>query len=280
MPNIFDYMDYREFLEDFYQEKKAHNPHFSFQLFAEQAGFGSKSFIKLVIDGKKNLGDQSLEQLNRALKLNDKAFAFFKDLVSFNQASSLQLRNFYFEKLVSYNKRSAGRLLLQQQYDFYSKWYHNTIRELVVAVDFHEDYENLARLVKPAITARKARQSVELLLKLGLIRKKTGGGYEQVDTVITTGDEVRSLAVQNFHQQNLALASQTIDTVKSSQRDISCLVLGLSQEGFRKAKSEIQQFRKKLLQIAQDEKTISSVYHVQFNLFPTSESLDENPEDQ
>ncbi len=53
MPNIFNYMDYREFLEDFYDEQKSANKAFSYQYFANKAGFKSKSFIKLVIDGKK-----------------------------------------------------------------------------------------------------------------------------------------------------------------------------------------------------------------------------------
>jgi len=33
MPNIFEYMDYREYLEDYYLEKKRANPAFSFQVF-------------------------------------------------------------------------------------------------------------------------------------------------------------------------------------------------------------------------------------------------------
>jgi uncharacterized protein (TIGR02147 family) len=275
MRNIFNYLDYREFIEDYYEDKKAGNPHFSFQVFASMAGFGSKSFIKLVIDGKKNLSEKSVEQINRALKLTDKSFSYFKDLVQFNQASSLQLRNFYFERLLSYNKRNSAKVLLLHQYDFYTKWYHNTIRELACAVDFRGDFELLGKMVKPAISARKARQSVALLQKLGLIRRKTGGGYEQADTIITTGMEVRSLAVQNFHQQNLFIAGQSIETVPSSERDISCLVLGLSENGIQKVKGEIHKFQEKILEVARLEKNIRRVYHLNFQLFPTSERIDE-----
>lgn len=273
MPDIFNYLDYREYLEDFYHEKKLANPHFSFQLFAEQAGFQSKSFIKLVITGKKNLGDDSLEQLNGALKLNEKAFAYFKDLVFFNQAKSRQIKNIYLEKLMAVHKGNPSRLIMMHEYDFLSKWYQLTIRELITALDFKGDYEALGKLVKPAISERKARQAVEVLVNLGLIRKKNEGGFELVDKALTTGDEVRSLAVQNLHLQNMTLASQAIDTVKSTERDISSLVLGLSDDSFAKVKQMIQKFRKNLLQIAQEEKCVNRVYHVQFNLFPTSEKI-------
>jgi uncharacterized protein (TIGR02147 family) len=275
MPDIFKYLDYREFLDDFYLEKKRGNPRYSFQLLAQQAGFKSKSFIKLVIDGKKNLTEESADRLNKALKLPEKSFAYFKDLVEFNQSSSLPVRNYCFEKLLSYNKRSSARLLLQQQYEFYMKWYHNTIRELACSVDFKDDYEMLGKLVKPSITARKARLSVDLLKRLGLIRKKTGGCYEQVDSLITTGDDVRALAILNFHQQNLFLAGQSLETVQSAQRDVSCVILGLSDAGFGKVKNEIKKFREKLLDIAQQEKKIQNVYHLNIQLFPTSEKIND-----
>ncbi len=189
MPNIFNYLDYREFLEDFYDEKKSGNPHFSFQVFASQAGFRSKSFIKLVIDGKKNLTAESIERLNKSLKLGDKQFAYFKDLVEFNQATSSQVQNFLMEKLLSYNKRNSARQVLQNQYDFYRNWYHNTIRELVCVVRFGDDFRMLGALVKPSISARKARQSVELLENLGLIRKKDNGLGKR--TTVCTNKSIR-----------------------------------------------------------------------------------------
>lgn len=275
MPNIFNYIDYREFLEDFYNEQKVINKAFSYQYFANKAGFKSKSFIKLVIDGKKNLTTDSIEKLNNVLKLTEKPFSYFNDIVSFNQAKSVQERNFYFEKITQYNKRSSARTVLLQQYEIYSKWYYNAVRELVVTIDFKDDFERLGKMLKPAISARKARDAVKVLERLGFIEKRDGR-YSQCDPLITTGDEVRSLAVSNFHIQNLALAMSSIDTVASSERDISCLVLGLSDKGFTLVKDEIKKFRKKLLDIAANEKKVNRVYHINFQALPVSEEIHEN----
>lgn len=274
MPNIFNYIDYREFLEDFYNEQKSLNKAFSFQYFANKAGFKSKSFIKLVIDGKKNLTNESIQKLNNVLKLKDKSFSYFSDLIAFNQTRSVQQRNFYFEKLAQYNKRSSARTVINQQYEIYSKWYYNAIRELVVNFDFNDDYELLGKMLKPAVSYRKARDAVKLLLRLGFIEKKQNR-YVQCDPVITTGDEVRSLAISNFHIQNMALAANSIETVASSARDISCVVVGLSDEGFDLIKDEIRKFRKKLLDIAAVETKISRVYHINFQVLPVSEDMHE-----
>ncbi len=273
MPNIYNYLNYREYLEHFYNERKQGEGIFSYRIFAEKAGFKSKSFIKLVIDGKKNLSDDSAKRINRVLKLKDKSFSYFIELLTFNHAKTLKQKNAAFEKISQYNQRNRAKMVQAQQYDFYEKWYHNTIRELVAQVDFSGDYAALGKMVKPAISARKARQSVELLLKLGLI-KKDGRKYKQTDTIISTGDEVRSLAVQNFHVQNMVLAAESIDTVPRSERDISCLVVGLSEESVQLYKEEIRKFRKRLLEIARKEKKVTRVYHTNFQFFPMSEDLD------
>ncbi len=272
MLNVFEYTNYRKFLLDFYHEQKSKNESFSYQIMANKAGFRSKSFIKLVIDGKKNLTRESALKINSVIKLNEKAFSYFEDLIAFNQAKTLKLRNLFFEKLSGYNPRNPARLVLQYEYEFYSKWYHNTIREIVTAIQFKEDYSWLARQLNPPISPKQAKESVQLLLKLNLIQKDENG-YQLTDKILTTGDEVKSLAVSNFHFQNLNLAAKSIESTSSGERDISCLVAGLSLENFHVVKEEIQKFRKRILEIAQQEENVNRVYHINFQFFPSSEKL-------
>jgi uncharacterized protein (TIGR02147 family) len=276
MLNIFNFMNYRDYLRAFYHDKKAEDKGFSYQVMAENAGFRSKSFIKLVIDGKKNLAPESLMKLKIVLKLNEKSFSYFRDLVAFNQARSMRERNDNLKRLFSYRKRNPGRLVLHDQYEFYSQWYHNTIRELLPLCDFKEDYGILGKMVDPPISAREARESVRLLLKLKLIIKK-GTAYVQASPIITSGDEVKSAAVQNFHVQNLALAAASIDGCPGPRRDLSCLVLGLSEEGIERIKKETREFRKKLLEIARKDKNPACVYHYSTQFFPTSRMSPQKP---
>jgi uncharacterized protein (TIGR02147 family) len=60
MPNIFNYLNYRDFLKDYYEEHKAKSPCFSYKYLANKAGFKSKSFFHEVITGKKNLSKDSM----------------------------------------------------------------------------------------------------------------------------------------------------------------------------------------------------------------------------
>ena len=270
MRDIFTYFNYRDFLRDYYKEQKAGNSAFSFQYLALKAGFKTKSFIPHVIEGKKNLSKDSIYKLAMALKLEKKAFSYFEDLVAFNQASTLEQRNYFFTKLSEYNKRNIARIVQKKQYDFYAKWYHNTIRELATIVDFRDDYKKLARMVKPPITPKQARQSVALLLQRGLLEKKHGR-YIQTSRAITTGDEVSSLAIQNFHVQNLVMAADAVSICPVEERDISSLVVGLSPKGFKTVKEEIRQLRKRLVEIVDLDEPAERVYTINFQMLPSSE---------
>jgi uncharacterized protein (TIGR02147 family) len=81
---------------------------------------------------------------------------------------------------------------------------------------------------------------------------------------------VLSAAVGGFHVRNLKLAAEALDTCPAEQRDISCIVAGLSPEGFAKVKARIQDFRKKLVETIRNDQPASRVYHINFQLFPTS----------
>jgi uncharacterized protein (TIGR02147 family) len=270
MRDIFAYFNYRDFLRDYYKEQKARNPSFSYQYLAIKAGFKTKSFIPHVIEGKKKLSKDSIYKLAMALKLEKKAFSYFEDLVAFNQASTLEQRNYFFSKLSEYNRRNIARVVQKKQFDFYTKWYHNTIRELVTIIDFKDDFIKLARMVKPPITPQQARQSVALLVQLGLIEKKHGH-YLQTNRAITTGDEAYSLAVQNFHVQNLVMAADAISICPAEERDVSSLVVGLSAKGFKTVKEEIRLLRKRLVEIVDMDEPAERVYTINFQLLPSSE---------
>ena len=53
-PEVFDYLDYRAFLRDHYLDKKQRQG-LSFRGFSKRAGLKSPNYLKLVIDGQRNL---------------------------------------------------------------------------------------------------------------------------------------------------------------------------------------------------------------------------------
>lgn len=99
-PRVFDYMDYRRFLKDFYLYKKGSSSSFSYRSFSRLAGLRSSNFFKFVMDGKRNLSLSGIYRFASALSLKTEEIRFFTDLVLFDQAESEKERNHYYEQIL------------------------------------------------------------------------------------------------------------------------------------------------------------------------------------
>ena len=274
---IFEYLDYREFLRDYYQSKKAANPAFSLRAFSDKIGFKAKDFISRVMQGDKNLSTQSIQKIVTGLKFGKREASFFEDLVWFNQAQTMDEKNSWFQKMQNELKivrfTEGQHQLAFYQYQVYSHWRHLVVRSLIGMYGFHGDFTSLAKSVHPTITIEEAKESVELLEKCNLVKKNEDGSYELVNKDITTGDRTSKIALRGFHQHCLALGAESIDRDPPTMRNISGLTLGISQAGYEKIVERMSAFRKEIAQIANEDKDADKVYQMQLLLFPIGGKL-------
>ncbi len=271
-PNLFEYNDYRAYLRAMYSFLKSTRRTFSFRFFAREAGFSSPNFLKLVMDGKRNLTVESLRRFSKALKHNRQEAEFFESLVFFNQTTSQEEQNRLYERLSKSRRYRAVKPLERDQFRFYSRWYYSAIRELVTLKGFQENPEWISKILGGRLQAHRVEKAIDLLLKLKLLRRNSRGRLEQVDSTITSGVEVRSLAVANFHREMLAEAAHAMERIPSEERDLSAVTLGVPASKMKELKERIAHFRKDLLAtIVSDAESSDRVYQLNIQLFPLTE---------
>jgi uncharacterized protein (TIGR02147 family) len=276
MINIFDYTDYRKFLEDYYLERKKDFPAFSYQFLAQKAGFTNKGFVYNLINGKRSLSKSNLFKMCEALGLNRYEAEYFENLVSFNHANGLKEKNFYFERLNSLKNRGKAKSEMQvvrkEQYEFYSTWHHSAVRSIIDMYEFRDDYKWLARMIYPPITVKQAKRSVVLLRNLGMIEKQKNGVYRVIEKNITTGKDVVGLAIQNFHKECATLSQNAIQNLPREERSISGLTMGISRPVYNKISEEILQFQNRIAELVSADGAADRVYQLNFHMFPMSKS--------
>jgi uncharacterized protein (TIGR02147 family) len=273
--SIFEYTDFRAYLRDLCHFLKTSQRSFSFRLFSRAAGFSSPNFLKLVMDGKRNLSSESIEKFAKAFKLNKEEADFFRTLVHFNQAKTHTEKTHFAEKLLESRPYRALHPLKPAQYAYYSTWYLVPVRELIDTRGFREDPEWIARQLDPPITVSEARKALETLQALGMIGRNKEGRLIQKDAVLTTDDEVASASVAQFHREMIKKASESIDRFSGELREISSVTMSLSETGFRQAKEIVQRMRKDLLELAGRDMAQNAVYQFNFQLFPVSQKQKE-----
>ncbi|MBF0433316.1 MAG: TIGR02147 family protein [Fibrobacteria bacterium] len=268
MNEIFKYSDYRDYLTDFYKSQKAVKSSFTYRYLAEKAGINSSGYFKQIMEGKRNLTNATIIKTCIALGLNTQEAEFFENLVHFNQTKSLKEKNRYFSVMLEVLNQRHNNKIPEDKYDYFSEWYHCAIRELVCVIDFNDDYGKLGKMLIPAISAKKVKDSILLLLKLGFI-KKQGNRYIQAEPVITTGYDIKAHQVINFQIKMLKLA---IDAFEQFHQDdllhTSSTTFKLSRKSYMLFVKKIRGLKEELLRLEQEENDVDEVYQLNVNLFP------------
>jgi len=269
--DVFQYLDYRVFLADFYRAKKRSG--FSYRAFSRAAGLGAPNYLKLVIAGKRNMSPATATRFAATCGLSGDAAEYFARLVEFNQAKGAAVRNAAYEKLAVFRRYRLAQKLDLAHAEYHSKWYLPAIRELCASAEFREDPAWLASVLRPPIKPSEAKQALALLLKLGLLERDAAGRLRQSNAVVATGPETRGMHIRNYHAEMMRRAIEAMEIVPQAERDISSLTVCLAPDGLARFKQRIQEFQRELLELAEREPARSQAVQINFQLFPLSETL-------
>jgi uncharacterized protein (TIGR02147 family) len=270
--NIYEFTDYREYLQAYYSYNKQHGKGFSYRSMAKDMGFTSPNYLKLIIDGDRDIGRTSLNKIINGLSLKKKEGEYFSFLVLFAKAKSEVEKHYYYSLIAGKRAGKVISAIQQEHYEYYEDWYNIVIRELVVGKTKNSlDFAALAKDVKPPILPKQAKKAVKLLEKLGFITVDDKGCYRYASRLINTANQVTSFAIKKYHTKMLELAGKSLHELQSHEREISACTVKISQKGFDHIKKRIQEFREELLQIAKDDYDVDRVAQINFQLFPISQ---------
>jgi uncharacterized protein (TIGR02147 family) len=273
MASIFDYLDYREFLRDYYKEKKKESPFFSYRFIGKRVGMDSSYIIK-VLQGSLHIATGKIAKFIELLSLGETEADYFEALVHFCRAKTERQRKLYFDKLFSMSTIKSLRLDAHQ-YEFFQKWFYSAVWSIINCKPFDGDFRRLAQRCLPAITVWDAKRAVRLLERLGLIAKKEDGCYHTTDLNLTTGHKWHSYAIEGFQREIIGLAAQAIGRSAKEERDLSTVTLSVANGALPEIQEHIRQFRSSLIKLVNSHGGTDRVYQLNVQLFPISTDLKE-----
>ena len=272
--SVFDFSDYREYLSYYFECAKALNRRYSLRSFSDKLGFSSKDFISRIMKGEKGLTPTSIAKIVSGLQFDENEAAYFEAMVLFCQATNEDERKNYKKRMeeITATYRFTQQMLLTRayQYEVYSHWYYSAIRSLIGMHGFDGDYEALGARLMPPISGEQARQAVDLLERVALIKKDAKGNWILNNPAISTGDKVIQQAFINYHKEFINLAKESISTIPGTERNLSSVTLGISEASYKKIVKCINEFRKKISMIANEDEDGGRVFQMNIQIFPLS----------
>jgi uncharacterized protein (TIGR02147 family) len=269
--DVFRYVDYREFLRAYYARKKTQKPGISLRAFSRRAGLKSPNYLKLVIDGDRNLTQALAVRFAEATGLTGEGVDYFCTLVACNQAKSDGERELHYARLREFRRYRETHKLDVAQDAYHAHWYVPAIRELTARADFDDDPKWIAKTLLPAITPAQARQAIAVLCELGMLVRDGDGRLRQADPLVETQDVPLGHQVVRYHREMMRLASASLERVPRDEREIASLTLCISERALRELKVELERIERQLLQRF-PSKDAERVVQVNFQMFPLSKA--------
>lgn len=242
VPSVFNYQEYRTYLNDFYLAKKSHDPRYSFAIFSKAAGLSSPNYLKLVKDGQRNLTLRNIRKFAKGLSLQGLEGEYFEYLVSYNQSTSVEDRIFYHGKLSAIrDRRTSGRKSSDIDRNVFSHFATFMIREMIDLESFQDDPAWIQKRLGIFLTLKEIREIINVLIKAQLLTRNQKGELIQAERIVQIARDKADPQVAKFHQELLSSCTQHLAKISFEERDMNAWSATLQASDFKPMMKEVTQ---------------------------------------
>ncbi len=279
-PLISDYLDYRRFLEDFYLYRKNKTRRdlrpYNYQMFSAAADIKSPNYLKMIIEGRRNLSDDMIVKFAKALGLSKEHTEEFSHLVRFSQTSEPAERNMHLKKIsemrVAQKLRSGE--IDQKTWNKIPGWAAWIIYAMVDMQGVSFDIPSLKKLLRGKASEYEIETALNSLLSSGeLVKDPTTGEIKKARHLIDDADEIPVALVRKLQTQLMYLGLESLYQDQPTEREFGTLTMSLTKEEFEEIKFKLRQMRKSINKdnsIARSKSKGEKVYQLNIQLFPVT----------
>ncbi len=279
IPTLADYMDYRLFLADFYHAKKALTRTairpYSYALFSAAADIKSPNYLKMIIEGKRNLSLDMVSKFAKACSFNKAQTDEFRLLVVFNQSEDPADRNYALKQLSEYRVEQKLKLgtLDRRVFEKVPNWIGWIIYALVDQEGVSFEVSQLKDLLRGKAAENEITEALANLLKSGeLVLDETTQKISKGKPT-DAPDEIPAALVRKLQMQLMYLGLESLYQDDATEREFGSLTMSLTKREFEDIKFKLRQMRKALHKenaIARMSSKGERVYQMNLQLFPVS----------
>lgn len=280
VPQVSDYLDYRKYLKDFFEYKKAltqrdYRP-YSYQMFSAAADIKSPNYLKMIIEGKRNLSEDMISKFAKAMGLLKDQGDEFALLVKFNQTEDSSERNLYLKKLSELrvqNKLKTGEID-RKTWEKIPNWAAWVIYAMIDQEGAQFDVNSLKKLLKGKASDEEIKIALQSLVSSGQLEQDSATGeLRKANRLAEAAEEIPVALVRKLQSQLMSLGLESLYEDLPTQREFGTLTLSLTQQEFEEVKFKLRQMRKALHKdnaIAREKTKGEKVYQLNIQLFPVT----------
>lgn len=265
--DIFQFTNFRKYLDEYQAARVLTDPGFTRAGACVLLGLPkTRSYYNDIVKGKK-LSSRMIPKFVEVLGLNKKEARYFETLVNLDQAKTATERNALFEELLKQHPDSH-RILNEDAYEYYNHWYNSVLFTALEVVEVSDDLGPIQKLIFPKVSVGTLKRSLELLERLGFVRKNEKGFWKSCRESVSSGAYNNSDLVRQYQLQCFELSKQALLANNDNPSDMGTFTFSVSDDAFKAIAKEIQGMKARVRKIiAQDRKKATGVHQLNIHLF-------------
>lgn len=265
-PILFQYLSVTKYLEDLYVFKKKQNPGFSFDSWAADLGFKSRSFIKMIIAGDRNITLQFVDVFSQAMGYTPDQKTFFSLIASYNQCENEDEKKYYQDRLFEIQGQQKDLVEIIHYTEFLSS---KNLPQLLVLLSFTDiDRSAVGLSLFLEMPIEQIQNDLVALEKMQLV-KQENEIWVPTKKSFKIPKNAGNPALVSYHNNSLteAMAAQSLPAQLRRYRSI---LLPLSKTDYENLLQDIESLISKAV-AKYDSDTLGDkkLYKMNINLIPT-----------
>lgn len=265
MSDIFDYYDYKTFLQSELQTRQSSNPSYSLRLFAYELEL-SPSALSHLFKNRFHLSPKRSRFLAEKLNLNPDQTAYFELLVSYHQDISEEEKQKILARLAAINPKKNVRSMELEQFSLINNWYAMTLLEVLkLRPVYFFDLTSIADEFKVAV--EDLEFAAKKLIEFEFIRVNAQGKLDRCIERINLYAENPNPMVKNFHHQMIEKMHESIDLQTPDERISQFDIMAFSENEFNEAQKIIRECSDRIVELSFKSTNRTHIYSLGIGFF-------------
>lgn len=287
-PALALYTDFRQYLRDVYEYRRkteSTGPRsYSYSTFSAAADIKSPNYLKLIIEGRRNLSDEMIMKFARALRLTKAETEEFRALVHYGQETEPIRRNQYLKELADLRARRAfDSGALQQARQKVPSWMGWVLYAMTEQLGVSFDPDELYRLFRAKTSPEDIKTELKRLLANGDLKEvAVGEGSERKDVVkgrdlVESPQDLPVELIRKLQAELIYLGIESLFRDSPKEREFGAMTIAMTQQEFELVRFELRQLRKRLqkdLMVKRQSSKGERVYQLNVQLFPVTDRFE------
>lgn len=281
-PSLMAYTDFRTYLRDFYDYKrrltrKDLRP-YSYATFAAAADIKSPNYLKLIIDGERNLSSEMTRKFARAMGLSKEDADEFHALVDYGQSAEPLERNRFLKNLADLRVRRQLKNgeINQETWERVPSWVIWVLYSMAdqSGVRF-DDFEHLADLIRRKTKPEDLRKCMDKLFAGGELLRGENEEILKGRELMSGSENVPVALVRKLQAEFIYLGLESLFQDAPQDREFGATTMALTESEFEQLKFELRQFRKRWTKDISVQRKMTKgdrVFQLNIQLFPVTKT--------